>query len=70
VTLLNRYQTGAWTTLLLFIGIAASFAWGVIRVVHRHDRGGYLESGICLIVLYTFDKNYRRRTETLKTGQE
>jgi hypothetical protein len=70
VTLLNRYQTGAWTTLLLFIGIAVSFAWGVFRVVHRHDRGGYLESAICLIVLYTFDKNYRRRTESLKTGQE
>ena len=70
MNLLKRYTTGPWTTLALLLAIVASFAYGVVRIVHRHDMGGYLESGICIFVLYTFEKNYRRRTEPLKTGQE
>ena len=70
MNLLKRYQTGPWTTLALLLAITASFTYGVVRVVHRHDAGGYLEAGICIFVFYTFEKNYRRRTEPLKTGQE
>ena len=54
----------------LLLAITASFTYGVVRVVHRHDVGGYLESGICIFVFYLYEKNYRRRTEPLKTGQE
>ena len=70
MNLLKRYQTGPWTTLALLLAITASFTYGVVRVVHRHDAGGYLESGICIFVFYLYEKNYRRPTETLKTGQE
>ena len=70
MTLLNRYKSAHWTTFLFFIGAALSFAWGVFRVVHRHDNGGYLEAGICVIAFYIFDKNYRRHIDSLPTGQE
>jgi hypothetical protein len=62
MNLLKRYTTGPWTTLALLLGITASFVYGVVRI-RRHDVGGYLEAGLCIFVFYTYEKNYRRRTQ-------
>ena len=70
MNILNRYQSGPLLTLLFFIGAAASFAWGIFRVVHRHDRGGYFEAAVCVVVVFYFNKNARRHPEPAKTGEE
>jgi len=67
---LNRYQSAPWLTLLFFVGAAASFAWGIFRVVHRHDNGGFFEAAVCVIVFFYFNKNARRHPAPAKTGQE
>jgi len=70
MNILNRYQSGPWLTLMFFIGAAASFAWGIFRVVHRHDRGGYFEAAVCVIVFFYFNKNTLRNPDTVKTGEK
>jgi cation transport ATPase len=70
MNLFNRYQSSPLFTLLFFIGASASFAWGIFRVVHRHDRGGYFEAAICVIVFFYFNKNARRHPPPAKIGDE
>jgi hypothetical protein len=59
----NRYQTGPVFTLFFFVVVLGMFLYDVFNALHFHHRNGWVNAAIALLILFLFDRRYKRRAE-------
>jgi hypothetical protein len=61
--MLNRYQTGPFITLLAFVIALVIIAFDIFDALHFHHWGGWINAAIILLLLFRFDRRYKRGAE-------
>jgi hypothetical protein len=61
--LLSRYQTGPVLTVIFFTVALGMLVFDIVSAVHLHHRNSWINAAVVLVVLFSFDRYYRRHAK-------